>query len=49
MSQTYQAFGLSILSSIELPELSIKEVASTEKPDVEILFGETPETLENPQ
>lgn len=49
MSEIYQAFGLSIQSSLSLPELFLKKNHFTENPDVEILFGKTPEKLENPQ
>ena len=41
---TYKAFGLNIESEFELPELAKLDV----KPDVTIVYGETPQHLQNP-
>lgn len=45
MKYHYQAFGLSIASEIELPELPTFETAD---PDLTIAFGEAPDRLTNP-
>lgn len=49
MATVYQIFGLNITSVIPLPALPVFHRQLDSTPDVVITYGETPETLANPQ